>query len=368
MGEQNQLAVQPYVADDKPFVIQPYSGLSEFEAAQRMARSIASSAMVPEAYRGENKIGDVCIALDYAARLRVAPLMVLQNLHVIEGRPALGSSFIIACINGSRRFTPLRFRTKDLGTKTVKSEVWTGPAGQRTKQVVSVEIHDWSCVAVANDIRSGEEVVGPPVTIELAVHEGWYHRRGSKWKTMPQVMLQYRAAAFFGRLYAADILMGMQSVDELEDIKSGAIEVETVEPPPLPRRETRAPRGPEVVVESDPTPAAPVQPAPAPRRPLRRANAPATAKPASEDPKPEPQVDQEPPAKEEKALPARVRAWVAENKITAAEILDALAEYLGESVAIAHPDDPVADLSDTQIAFFAANGPAIAKAIEGNRV
>ena len=37
---------------------------------------------------------------------------------------------------------------------------------------------------------------------------------------MPELMFQYRAASFFGRLYAPDILKGMQTVDEVKDVFS----------------------------------------------------------------------------------------------------------------------------------------------------
>jgi len=54
----------------------------------------------------------------------------------------------------------------------------------------------------------------------MAAAEGWATKAGSKWKTMPELMLRYRAAAFFGRLYAPDILMGMQTAEEAVDVVS----------------------------------------------------------------------------------------------------------------------------------------------------
>jgi len=43
---------------------------------------------VPENYRGETNMGNALIALDMANRMGISPLMVMQNLHVIEGRPS----------------------------------------------------------------------------------------------------------------------------------------------------------------------------------------------------------------------------------------------------------------------------------------
>lgn len=73
------------------------------------------------------------------------------------------------------------------------------------------------CIAWTRD-KEGHELEGPAVSIQMAKDEGWYGRKGSKWKTMPELMLRYRAAAFFGRLYAPEILMGMKATDEIEDI------------------------------------------------------------------------------------------------------------------------------------------------------
>jgi len=53
----------------------------------------------------------------------------------------------------------------------------------------------------------------------MAKAEGWVDKSGSKWKTMPELMMRYRAAAFFGRLYAPEITMGMHSVEEIVDIQ-----------------------------------------------------------------------------------------------------------------------------------------------------
>jgi hypothetical protein len=54
--------------------------------------------------------------------------------------------------------------------------------------------------------------------MEMAVNEGWYGKNGSKWVTMPDLMLRYRSAAFFGRIYAPELLMGLPSAEETHDI------------------------------------------------------------------------------------------------------------------------------------------------------
>lgn len=194
-----------------------YSSDVEFDRAQRMAKALSSSDMVPTQYR--NNIANTLIALEMANRTGSSPIMVMQNLSIIQGKPSWSSSFIIAALNSCGRFTPLRFKVTDHGQKTISYDVWVGPQGQRQKQTKQLLIHDKSCVAYAYD-KNGELVEGPPVSVGMAVQEGWYTKSDSKWVTMTDLMLNYRAAAFFGRLYAPDILQGMHTSDEMTDISA----------------------------------------------------------------------------------------------------------------------------------------------------
>lgn len=169
-----------------------FSCPTAFESAQRMAKLLTSSSIVPQTYR-EN-IADSVIALEMANRIGANPLAVMQNLYIVHGRPAWSSQFLISCINASGKFSPLRYRM-------------TGAKGS----------DDWGCIAWAVD-KGGERLEGPEVTIGTAKAEGWFGKNGSKWKTMPELMLRYRAATLFARLYAPELTMGIQTDDEVVDI------------------------------------------------------------------------------------------------------------------------------------------------------
>ncbi|MFM0405258.1 hypothetical protein [Paraburkholderia dipogonis] len=219
-------------------VIPGFGTLESFELMQRGARLLASGTLVPSAYRlviekydrygnvtesRENPaaLSNCVVALNMAIRMNADPVMVMQNLHIIEGRPSWSSPWIIAQINNCGRFSPLRFEMKQLGTRVVEhvSFEWSGPQGNRQRHEVktSVEIQDVQCIAWVIEKGSGERLVSSPISIGLAVMEGWYTKNGSKWKTMPDQMLRYRSAAFFGRIYAPELLMGLPAVEELED-------------------------------------------------------------------------------------------------------------------------------------------------------
>jgi hypothetical protein len=130
-----------------------------------------------------------------AQRMGADPLMVMQNLYVVHGRPAWSAQFLIATFNRNGRYTSIRYR-------------WQGKEGS----------DDWGCRAYATEIATGNEIVGPLVTIGLAKAEAWFTRGGSKWKTIPEVMLTYRAAAWMVRTNAPEIAMGLPTADEVDDV------------------------------------------------------------------------------------------------------------------------------------------------------
>lgn len=163
-----------------------------FNLQQRQARALAASDLVPQSYR--NNLPNTLLALEVANRLGASPFAVMQNLHMIQGRPSWGSPFLIASINSCGRFEPLRFEM-------------IGEEGTE----------DWGCVAWTRAKGTEEKYEGPPVTMAMAKAEGWSTKAGSKWKTLPGLMLRYRAASFFARLYAPELTLGLQSTEEVRD-------------------------------------------------------------------------------------------------------------------------------------------------------
>lgn len=215
MSESRALSTAP-APNNNPVSV--FQSTASFEAAQRMAGALVRSDLVPEAYRGQDKMGNALIAMDMANRMGLSPMVVMQNLHIISGRPSWSSAFIISALNSSGMFSPIRFRVSDKGHKKLNVETWTGPKGNRQKVKSVVEVDDKEFVAYAVEKETGEILEGPPVTYEMAILEGWFTKNDSKWKTMPELMGRYRAAAFFGRLYAPHILNGMQTDDEVIDV------------------------------------------------------------------------------------------------------------------------------------------------------
>ena len=175
-----------------------------FIMAMQMSKALAASTLVPREYQGNES--NCLIAIDMSQRFGASPFEIMRNLDIIQGRPSWKASALIGMINASNRYDmELHFdEKKDAKGKPFSCQCWTTKHGRR--------------------------VEGPVVDMDMAIAEKWVDKNGSKWKTMPQVMLRYRAASFFSRMNCPEISMGLYTSDEiiegdfkeypLEDIKS----------------------------------------------------------------------------------------------------------------------------------------------------
>lgn len=206
----------------------------QFEAMQRCAKPYAESTVAPTVYR--DNIGNCIIALDLAYRMDLPALMVMQNLYIVNGNPSWSSKFLVACINQCGRFTALRYRKRSLGKlgKVKYNDTVYDEAHKRKTTVVkefdATGIENFECVAYATEKTTGQVLESDPVSIEMAIKEGWYTKTGSKWVTMPMLMLTYRAAAFWQRVYAPEISMGFRTVEEEQDVQDVTFEELTPQP------------------------------------------------------------------------------------------------------------------------------------------
>ena len=217
--------------NDAPMSLLTGSG---FDQIQRVAKALSASTLVPVQYRAfvekkeygkvvgheQNGAGlpNCIVALNMAQRMGADPLMVMQNLYVIEGRPSWSSQFIIAAINSCGRFSPLRFEMSEPGkAEEVSYQVTFWKDGKKVTEQRKTKVKHQTCRAWVVEKATGDRLDGPTVSIQMAIDEGWLTKNGSKWLTMPEIMLRYRAASLLGRLYAPELLMGLQTREEIED-------------------------------------------------------------------------------------------------------------------------------------------------------
>lgn len=171
-----------------------------FDKLMEMSVMLAKSTIVPVMY--QNRPENVFIALDMSSRMGIAPMLLMNNLYIIQGKPSLAGQFISALV----RSTPM-FRDVTL------------------HYVGNPKLDDWGAYVTAVRDTTGQVIKGATVTIATAKKEGWYTKAGSKWQTMPELMLGYRAYTWFARQHSPELLNGLQSSDEIEDIERDKIVV-----------------------------------------------------------------------------------------------------------------------------------------------
>ena len=194
MSEEVMIQEKQELATDATF-----TSIANFKEMYDIGKMFASSSLVPAAYQG--KPMDCTIAVDMANRIGVSPMMVMQNLYVVKGMPSWSGQACMSLIKASGEFTDVH-------------HVYFGEP----------KTDSWGCRVTALRKKTKERVDGPEVTISMAKENGWYSKKDkwgnetSKWPTMPELMLAYRAAAFFARLHISNALMGCKVEGEVEDI------------------------------------------------------------------------------------------------------------------------------------------------------
>jgi len=169
-----------------------YQSVDSFEFAQRQAKSLCESNLVPTSYQGQKGLSNCLVALEMSKRMNLSPLTVMQNLNIIHGTPSWSAQFISSQILGCGRFKNFDY-------------IVTGEGASLSVYCEAIRVED------------SKKVKGTSVSMKMAREEGW--TRNSKYTSMPELMLRNRAATFFGRQYIPDLLLGVQTSEEVVDIQ-----------------------------------------------------------------------------------------------------------------------------------------------------
>ena len=188
--ENTQLSAQKSNNKVTDYSLGIFGTSDNFVMAMQMAKALSASTIVPAIY--QNNSSNCLIAIEQAQRMKVSPMMVMQNLYPIQGKPCWSAQFLIAQVNNSGNYDiELQYDEKQKNGKPFSCQCWTMKAGRR--------------------------IDGMVVDMDMADAEGWTKKNGSKWKTMPQLMLRYRAASFFARLNCPELTMGLYTKEEIID-------------------------------------------------------------------------------------------------------------------------------------------------------
>lgn len=168
--------------------------VKKFELEQRKAKAFVATDFFPAHLRKGDKeatIGAAIIVLDLAQRMNLGALEVAQSIYIIHGKPSFETKFLVARLNSS------------------------GLLKGRLNTILSPDGQSAHCEAV--DAQTGQLLRGTTITMDMARREGWLSKNGSKWQTMPELMMKYRAQSFFINEFFPEVKYGLKTSDEAED-------------------------------------------------------------------------------------------------------------------------------------------------------
>lgn len=173
---------------------------AKFNQAWRAATMFSKSKLVPATFQGAPE--SCFVAMHMAVRLNLDPMMVMQKTYIVHGRPGMEAQLVIALVNARGPFKgPIQWEV-------------TGQGDNR----------QWTAYAIH---RGTGERCEATVTWDMVKQEGWNkdkeYKSGSgvqksKWNTIPDLMGRYRSATFLARLFCPEVIMGLSTVDELQDL------------------------------------------------------------------------------------------------------------------------------------------------------
>ena len=217
--------IEPVETDVNEITTQAGFDLSprNFEQALTFSNYLADSDMVPKDFKG--KPGNCLIAIQWGAELGLKPLQALQNLAIINGRPALWGDAVIALV-----------RSSPLCEFVMES--------------------DDGHVATCRVKRRGEAEQAKTFSMDDAKVAGLLGKAGP-WSQYPKRMRQMRARAFALRDVFPDVLRGMAVAEEVMDTPTeknmGPVEeVKPAAPAPATRAELPTLSDDDFAVKSQP--------------------------------------------------------------------------------------------------------------------
>lgn len=167
--------------------------VKRFELEQRRATALSKSAFFPNALK--NDVASAVIIYDLANRMNISVMEVAQSIFIIYNKPSFETKFLVARLNDSGK---------------IKGSLRT---------IISEDKKSAYCEATCS--VTGEILKGMIYTLDIAKAEGLVDKQGSKWKTMPELMLRYRSQSSFINEFFPEIKFGCKTKEEIEDSEIG---------------------------------------------------------------------------------------------------------------------------------------------------
>ena len=202
MRIQNDRALQEFAS--------PFASAAAYRHFNEIAKVFAGSIFVPDSFK--NKPGECLIAIDIARRMGESELMVMQQMYVVKGRPGFSTKFMIGRANRLAGFkSTIKWVREEIGPP-VEVSVERKVSGNR--QTVKFTMPNMKVTAWAIDRFNDRIEVS--VDTKMAIEEGWVEN--AKYTSMPEHMFRWRSSSMLINLYAPEVMMGMQTIEELETL------------------------------------------------------------------------------------------------------------------------------------------------------
>lgn len=182
----------------------PLTSPAAYRHALELAHTLSQSQLIPKNFQG--KPADVFMAMLLARRMGEDVFTVLNNVHFVGNKPGWSASFMIARANQSGIFsTPLTWETTGAG-------------------------EDLAVTCSATLAKTGQ-VVRRTASMRMARAEQWTKNPKYNLQGLAEQMLAYRSSTLLLRLYAPQILLGLHTDDEWEDVAASRGQSITYEEP-----------------------------------------------------------------------------------------------------------------------------------------
>lgn len=160
--------------------------------AMEFSQQVSKSTYIPKEYQG--KPSNVLVAMQWGMELGIGPLQALQDIAVINGKPSIYGDALLGLVRRDARC---------LGVK----EYLEGEEDNRTAVCI---------ITRRNPVGQAEEIK-QTFSITDAKRAGLWGKQGP-WKQYPQRMLQMRARSWAIRDGFSDVIKGLITVEEAQDM------------------------------------------------------------------------------------------------------------------------------------------------------
>jgi len=160
---------------------------AELDVLARVCGTLAKSTLIPRDFQRSPE--NCLVAMLIARKMNEDPITLMQHMYILHGRASFSTAYMIARANASGRLRGVI--------------MW-----ELTGTGDDLQVEAYATLAATGDR------IAVSVSLRTAKSEGW--TKNSKYRTMPELMLRYRAASQLIRLYLPDVLLGY-STDELAD-------------------------------------------------------------------------------------------------------------------------------------------------------